>query len=209
MVNSPEDICNLAVGMLGNFNTINSIESPVSDKETVLSLWYPITRQALLKEIKPNFALKNKLVSKQSEDGNHRYTYAYEYPSDCLQVLGIGDLDEKVNDYVINANSNSIPRIYSNEDYTGGLKLRYVADVTEVSLFSPEFKILLARVLSGNVAPQITQDMDKVKMAMEIAKTAKLSAAGLNVQENRPVRIETSKFRQSRTSDVSTGREKK
>ena len=196
----------MALGFLGNYETISSLESPVSDKEIVFSLWYDVSRQALLKEVKPNFACKRKYVASVdiSIPDEFGYQAAYEYPSDCLKVLGLGDIDEKYNDYTVEAGY-----IYTDETYENGLPLRYIADVEIVTEFTPEFKILLAMYLAANTGLQITQDPNKAKMAFELYSANKISVASLSTQENKPVRIENSKFLQSKITDVSNKKYKR
>ena len=84
----------------------------------------------------PNFAIARKRVARIVETPPYPFGYSYEYPSDCLKVLGIGAVEDKRNNYTVENN-----RIYTDVLYEDGLPLRYIKDFTDVSLMSPEFKI--------------------------------------------------------------------
>ena len=192
-INSKNELCNLAVGRLGNFPSVNNIDTPQSDPEIVCALWYDISRQSFLKLAMPNFAIARKRVAQVVETVPYPFTYAYEYPNDCLKVLGIGAVEDKKNNYTVENN-----RIYTDELYEDGLPLRYIKDIEDVTKMSPEFKIEFSWYMAGNIALEITQDLNKVKMIEELLPSKLSCLSGLNAQENMPIRISRSRFRQSR-----------
>ena len=202
-INSPEDLCNLSLSHLGNYGSIASITTPVEAKEVILSLWYDISRQALLKLTMPNFALARVLVSELVETIPFGYDNVFEYPSDCLKVLGLGDVDERA-DFVYSVEAHPDGTglaIYTDDDWDDGMELRYIKDVTLVTAMSPEFKLLLSWYLASNVALPITQDSAK-KAAIEKIMSSKMSElSGMNASENRPIRISNSRFRAARYGD--------
>lgn len=197
--NSKSDICNLALSHLGNYGTVSDIDTPTNDKEITFSIWYDITREMLLKMTIPNFALKRRRVAKITESDieiAQRFGFAnvYEYPNDCLRLLGIGNVDEKTNDYAVEGN-----RIYTDLDYTEtGLPIRFIVNVKDVSLMSVEFKMDLSWMLASNVVLDITQSTEKQLFIEKILPTKLSSSSAMNAQENRPIRINRSKFRESR-----------
>lgn len=198
-VNSKVDICNMALGHLGNYGTISNIDTPTNDKETTFALWYDICRQNFLKTVMPNFCLARKIVAQVvaaapfgSELG---YQYAYEYPSDCLKLLGVGELREKENNYSVEGNL-----IWTSEEYTTGLPIRYIKDVTDVTKFSPEFKMGLSLFLAQNVALDITQDVNKANSLLKMIPEKMAIISGLNAQENPPIRISRSRFHEARAT---------
>lgn len=199
-ITSKNELCNLAVGRLGNYGTINDIDQPKTDKEIVCALWYDISRQAFLKMAMPNFAIARKRVSQVSGiTVPYPFAYAYEYPSDCLKVLGIGAVEDKKNDYTVEGN-----RIYTDVLYEDGLPLRYIKDITDVTAMSPEFKIGFSWYMAGNIALEITQDLNKVKLIEQLLPQKLSELSGLNAQENRPIRISNSRFKQARISGRAT-----
>jgi len=194
-ITSKVQICNMALGHLGNYGTVQDIDSPVNDKEITFALWYDVTRKAALRFAIPNFAMARRIVAKKATTPDFGYAYEYEYPSDCVRVLGFGDIAEKDMDYSIEGNT-----IMMDTDFTTGLKLRFIKDFEDVSLMSADFQILFSWMLAGNTALSITQKQ-ATATRIENALPAKISQlSGINAQENPPIRISTSKFKQARYS---------
>lgn len=210
-INTPEDIANLSLSHLGNYGSVSNITTPVDAKELILALWYDITRQSLLKLVMPNFSLARKLVSELVETIPFGYDNVFEYPSDCLKILGLGDVDHRADFiYSVEAHpSGTGLAVYTDDDWEDGMELRYIKDVTLVTAMSPEFKMLFSWYLSANVALPITQDISK-KVAIEKLLPAKMSElSAMNAQENRPVRLSNSRFRAARFTDLARNQEKK
>lgn len=195
-VTSKVQICNLANSGVGNRNTIMNIDTPKTDKEFVFAQWYDPIRQLCLKTLMPNFALDRVVVSTKTVPTAYAnsYTAALEYPNDCLKLLGLGDIDF-TDDKKPTVEGNTI---YTNLDVTSGGYLRIVKDITDVTMFTPEFVIYFASELGKRTALAITQDPTKKKMAMADAAVDAMNTTALNAQENKPVRRSVSRFRAAR-----------
>jgi len=203
-IDSKVELCNMTIGLLGNYGTIENIDTPTNDKEITCSLWYDISMQVFLKTIMPNFAISRKRIAQVSEDIPYPFTYGYEYPSDCLKVLGIGAIEDKTNDYTVNNN-----RIYTDVLYEDGLPLRYIKNFTDVSLMSPEFKMGFAWFFAANIAMEVTQDMQKANRFEKLLPSKLSAISGVNAQENLPIRISKSKFKESRYSGFASSDNKR
>lgn len=195
-MNSPEQICNLAYSRLGGKESINSLDNPQTAVERVFAIWYDICRQFMLKKLMPNFALGRKVVAQLDEAPAFGYAYAYEYPKDCLKLLGIGEVQDKENNYSVEGN-----QILTDEEYDAGMEVRYIKDETDVTKFSAEFIMALSAELGEKVSLQLTQDPDKLTALNTLKRSDQAEASALNGQENRPIRINRSKFKQARTAD--------
>ena len=205
-INSKIDICNLALGHLGNYGSIADIDNPALDKEVIFALWYDITRENLLKAMMPNFALSRRLVSELVTEIAFGYEHAFEYPSDCLKVLGLGNVDQRA-EYKYSIEGN---KVYTDDEWSDGMQLRFIKNITDVGMMSAEFKMALSLQLAANVCLPITQDVNKKKALEAQAVLKNMEASSLNAQENRPIRISKSKFMASRyNSTLSTDSEKK
>lgn len=192
-INSKNDICNMTLSHLGNYGTVSDIDTPQNNKEIVFALWYDITRKATLALLMPNFALARKRVSRAVLTPVFGYKYAYEYPLDCVKLLGINNLDEKEYDYSKEGNY-----IWTDELYEDGMPIRYVKNITDVTAMTDEFKIELALELVPHVALPITQDAQKSDMIIRQLPALRASLSAINAQENKPIRISHSKFKQAR-----------
>jgi hypothetical protein len=203
-INSKSDICNLALNGLGNFETISDIDTPTNDKERVFSLWYDVCRQFTLKLQMPNFALARQAVALKGTSPVFGYQYAYDLPTNCLKVLGIDEVKRKRNNYSVEGNA-----IQSDDSFPNGMPVRYIMDITDVNQFSPEYIILLADYLAAYTCLPITQDAGKAKALLD-ALPAKINiASGLNAQENMPIRINRSRYRDARFNGYPVETDKK
>ncbi len=208
-ITSKIDLCNLALGQLGNYGTISSIDTPTNDKERTYALWYDICRQFVLKLLMPNFALTRLYVSQLAETPVFGYSYFYEYPVTALKVLGVGNVEDKENNYNIERTPSAIKAISHDTDYTAGMPIRIIIDVANINEWSPEAKLLLSQYLAAYTALPITQDPQKSAKLISELPAAMSIASGLNAQENRPVRISNSRFKAARFNNAPTNSSKK
>jgi len=204
-INSKVELCNMALQHLGNYGSVNNIDTPSSDKEKTFALWYDVARQTLLKTLMPNFALARKIVSQSMLPSTFGYKYAYEYPNDCLKLLGVGNIYEKLSNR-ISVEGN---KIYSDEDYADGMEIRYIKDVTDVNTMSSEFKVTFALYLGEKVALPITQDINKKKLLASMLPADMANLSALNAQENPPIRRSESRFRAARSYQPAMNKGKK
>lgn len=203
--NSENELCGLGLSRLGNNGSVGDITTPVTDIDIAFALFYNIERQFSLTKMMPNFALRRRLVAKDTSAYiAFGYAYAYEYPVDCLKVLGIGLISERENNYVIESDENGVRKIYTDEDYPDGLPLRFIYDETNVSRFTADFVVTFSYNLASAVAMHVTQNLDSAALAETMRKTAMLASGAINSQENRPVRVSTSRFKQSRYADITS-----
>jgi len=199
-INSKVDLCNMAQGLLGNFDSsIMDIDNPTTSAEDVYALWYDISRQTFLKLTMPNFSIGRKVVAQIAGSPPYPFTYQYEYPKDCLKLQGIGAVEDKVNNYTVEDN-----RIYTDILYEDGMPIRYIKDVTDVTSMSPEFKMVFAMFLATQTVMEITQDSSKLNMLINLLPERMSTLSGVNAQENMPIRISRSKFKESRRTGFAT-----
>lgn len=192
-ITSKVEICNMALTQLGNFGSVEDIDSPSQGPETTFALWYDVIRQYLLKITIPNFAMERRVVAQLAFTPPFGNGFAYEYPKDCLKVLGFGNIDEKTFEFSVEGN-----RILINEEFTEGLNLRFIRDIEDVTQFGPEFKLLLSKVLAAHVALDITQDLKKAQQLKSELPPGMSELSGMNAQENPPIRKSVSKFKQAK-----------
>lgn len=196
MVSSKNEICNMGLSLQGNYGTVTDIDTPRNDKEKAYAKWYPTCLDMALKLVMPNFALAREIVAQDLTTPAFGYAYRYAKPSGCLKVLGIGNVDEKQNNYAVEGQW-----IISDEDYEDGMEVRYIQRITDVAQYTPEFVLMFAKHLAAYTAMEVTQDAGKAKLFMDALPTEMSIASGLNAQENRPTRISNSRFKGARYVD--------
>jgi hypothetical protein len=192
-ITSKIDICNMTLSLLGNSSTVADIDTPTEPKETTFAIWYDVARKYLLRTYAPNFAKKTDSFAQIVDAGNTRYSYGYQIPKKCLLVLGVGTIPEKRNNYSVEGGI-----LYSNEDYTDGVPVRYIEDIEDITKWPPEAQIFLAWVIAKYVVWPITQDSTKVQLIARELPAQASEFTSVNTIENKPVLISNSLFEASR-----------
>ena len=183
------DICNLALARLGDKRDIENIDNPTNQPEKVFAKWYDISRRAALRTMMPSFARTRKLWAKAEYTPEFGYAFAYKYRQDCLKVLGIGNLNEPINDYAVEEGY-----VLTNQNYENGLPVRYVKDVTDINKFDDAFVELFSLMLAYNVAPELTESRAIVQHLEQIIPIKTAQVIAVDSQENKPIIVKTSRL---------------
>lgn len=194
------DIANLALDHLGQ-DSVSTLENPTETNAIIAARWYDQTRRGLLREYVWNFAKKRRVITRTGTPA-FDFEDAYLLPTDFLRFLSIGgDIEQdQIFDYDIEGRN-----IILNNGGTSSLKLRYIADITDVTKFDPLFVEILALKLALNMSYKITLKKGVVqqvnqKLALELPK-----AVTIDGQERPPRRIERSVWRKKRLDGRYTG----
>lgn len=179
---SEVDICNLALGHLGDVATVASLDPPEGSAQAEhCARFYPIARDSLLEMHTWGFATK-RIQLAQLGNGWPEWTYSYAQPSDALNIIAVLPPDA-TDDYSapamswgqygtglpISAGGSYVPQAFSCEVDGDGNEviltdqvnavLRYSAKVTDTTSFSPLFTVALTWHLASMLAgPMIKGD---------------------------------------------------
>lgn len=175
---SEVDICNLALGHLGDTATVASISPPEGSAQAEhCARFYPIARDALLEMHPWGFATRRKTLALLATDLWPEWKYTYAEPSDAVNLLAILP-PTAADDYSVqtqllyNINGAPIPMAgqyqpqpFSSETLDDGTQviftnqedamLRYTALVTDPTKFSPLFTVSLSWLLASYLAGPI------------------------------------------------------
>jgi len=176
-VTSAVDICNLALGHLGDVANVSSISPPDGSAQAAhCARFYPIARDTLLEQHPWNFAMRRSALATVSGT-IPEWDYVYAAPADLLTIVAIQG-NENEDDYStryaptdtaittpVIAAGQYVPRRYTVELDDFGNKvirtdqdfavIRYVAKVTDTTKFSPTFVMALSWHLAGMLAGPI------------------------------------------------------
>jgi len=176
MATSEAEICNLALARLGQGEFITSLDQANKAAE-VCKLYYPTTRDALLRQHKWNFATKRQTLALASTP-NWKYTYAFQLPNDCLKVI------ETENDkYVDSKWDVEEDKIVTNDS---SCKIEYIARVTDVSKFDSLFVDLVACRLAAEISPHLTKNSALTERLWKIYEAKIAEARTMDGQEGGP-----------------------
>ena len=197
---SAVDICNLALGHLGDEATVSSIDPPEGSAQAEhCARFYPIARDAALEAHNWNFATTR--VSLPEVDMRWTtWAYCYILPTDCVKVISVLPPDA-LDDYssgsdrsaaqlgyagarLVGAGVRYTPQEYSIETDDSGRRLlytnqaaailRYVRRIEDTTQFSPLFVDALSRLLASYLAGPVIKGTEGVQAAQ-----AQLSAYGM------------------------------
>lgn len=207
------EICNLALGHLGDSATVSSIDPPEGSAQAEhCARFYPIARDSLLEMHDWGFATTRALGAAVTFPFTE-WAYAYAYPTDALRILAVLP-PTATDDYVAAYPSvdpyshNSLPnqiagvtsQVYATEtDDAGrqviltnqpGAVIRYTRKIIDTGRFSPLFVDTLARFLASMLAGPVlkgdsgvAQGKAQLQLATAMLVRATQSAANQQRQD--------------------------
>lgn len=180
-MSSAVDICNLALGHLGDNATVSSIDPPEGSAQAEhCKRFYPIALNSLLEMHYWNFSMK-RVTLPQVQNTWPEWQYAYAIPGDCLNAISVLPPDA-ADDYSTKFSPTDTPAFAHNyspmiaagryvpQPYTIELNeanqqviltnqanavLRYTKYVTDTTTFSPLFVMTLSWHLASMLAGPI------------------------------------------------------
>lgn len=176
-------ICNLALARLGDSATVASLDPPEGSAQAEhCARFYPVARDSLLEMHAWRFATRRERLAKLATD-TWNWAYAYAEPNGALKLLAVlpesASSDAETQGYESESDTNGAAIILTNQE---GATLRYVACVTDTTVFSPLFVDALAWLLASYLAgPVIKGDagatmaracMQSFLIALSNAKTS-------------------------------------
>jgi hypothetical protein len=148
------DICNTALGYLGDDATVAAIDPPEgSPQADHCARLYPIARDSALEQHAWGFATARGPLTSLTETVTG-WSYVYSAPSDMLKpqaVLYDGwtkDADDPI-EFTVEIDDNGQTRILTNIEVT---TLRYTRKIVDTGKFSPLFVDALAWMLASKLA---------------------------------------------------------
>lgn len=159
---SEVEICNLALAHLGDAATVASLDPPEGSAQAEhCARFYPIARDSLLETHPWKFATRRAALAQLTNPWT-QWVYAYAKPADCLRMLAVISPTAS-NDHM--ESGTLVPQPYTveiNEDLAEVILtnqedavLRYVAQVTDTTAFSPLFTMTLSWHLASMLAGPI------------------------------------------------------
>jgi hypothetical protein len=182
------DIANAALIKLGE-KTILSLTDDNKPARTLNAMFVRI-RQSELRAHNWSFSIKRAQLAAQATTPLD-YAYAYRPPADNLKLVQVGDFypEADLSDYVA---SDGAGYAYENglilTDLSAPLKLRYIADIDDPTLFDANFVEAFACKLAMEAAEPLSASTAKRQLAFDEYKYAVATALRSNAIEKPPVK---------------------
>lgn len=155
-MSSQVEIYNLALGNIGNSQTIASLEER-SKERIVCSQFWEIARDTVLAEFDWPFATRYESLA-LIDDTTSPWLYTYQYPTDCLRAMyltvpGMLQPDEKYQPEYQTAYGDSGQVVLTNQPQA---VLAYVMRVQDTGRYPSLFVMALSWKLAGLIAMPMT-----------------------------------------------------
>jgi hypothetical protein len=149
MAQSTVDLCNKALQRVGAASIMSLTDN--SREARACAKAYDICRRDELRKHVWNFAISRAALAADTASPPFDKAYRYALPADCLRVLLPGGMPV---DWILEGRS-----ILSSS--AGPLNLRYVADVTDCTMFDACFYTTLAISVATDICEPLTQSNSK------------------------------------------------
>lgn len=185
---SEVDICNLALGNLGDDATVASLDPPEGSAQADhCARFYPLARDLMLDAHRWGFSTRRASLALLSAAPPSAWLYAYALPGDALNLISVLAPDAPDDNsaampvfstygcapinqpgiytpqpFVTETAADGTPVLYTNQ---ANAVLRYTARVTDPSLFPPTFVQGLAMRLASMLAGPVLKGDDGIKAA--------------------------------------------
>lgn len=181
---SEVDICNLALGHLGDRATVSSINPPEGSAQAEhCQRFYPIARDLVLESHEWGFATKRANLALLTDTPPPGFLYVYQQPTDCRSIIDLIDpnmptfypIDERCGHwqddsftlgavpYEAEARSDGTLVIYTNLE---NAIIRYTASITDTTKFGALVTDTIAWLLAAYLAGPVI----KGDQSMTVAK---------------------------------------
>lgn len=141
------EIWNMALGYLKAGTVSSTTDNSVQAR--ALAVYADETRQEVLRDTAPPFAVKVATLTESSDSNYTQYSYIYDLPSDYLRVIEILDSAYYRYDAYYYVDGS---HIYMN--YTPGI-IRYVYDNSTTAEWDADFTEAYALYLAAKAAPKL------------------------------------------------------
>lgn len=167
---SEVEIANVALTLLGE-SRIASIDDDVKAAREVKAI-FDINRDALLAGYSWSFATARAQLPALAAAPDFGYSYQYQLPQDplCLRIIQVNDVFPGLDlvDYRgASTEEFQIEGRYLLTDWTAPLKLRYIRQVVDTAIWSPNFVKAFAAYLAADLAEPLTQSDTKRERALQ------------------------------------------
>lgn len=155
---SAVSIANRALQILGA-GTITALTDD-TERARVLNVAYEPVRDAELGRRRWRFAIKRDSLAALATTPDSDYLYEFQYPGDCLKIIEGGDIRSMADLTDYRSGASAIVSVEGRKiltNLTAPLAIRYLARITDVSLFSAPFCEALSARLAYECCSRITE----------------------------------------------------
>ena len=186
MATSKVELCNRALTLCGARRITSLTES--SEPAAILNEEYDNSRRELLVGHPWNFALKRIALGLDVTTPAFGFSYRFQLPSDCLRVIStsyVGYTEFQIEGRYLLSNESEA-------------SIRYISDITDISMFSKPFEVALAYMLADLICFKISGNAALADRINKAATQKLREARSYDAQEGSAPMTENNIFRDVR-----------
>lgn len=181
---SDVDIVNRALQILGSepIQALNEVKTSAR----AMTIAYPAVRDAELTRHRWKFSIKRAALAASPTVPSSDFGKQYTVPNDFLRLISGGSLGSYPDCRDFRATSNALYSLEGRSIMTNlgaPLYIRYIARITDTSMYDPAFTESLAARLAEETCERITQSDTKIQICQQRAKRALNEARTANALE--------------------------
>ncbi len=184
MATSDVSICNRALQHLGASAIISLDDNNVRGR--AMNTAFEPVRDAELRRRRWRFSIKRTSLPALSDAPDSGYAYQFQVPNDYLRLIEGGDIRSlpDLSDYrSLSSETFSLENGKILTDLAAPLSIRYIARITDASLFDAAFVEALSARLAYETCEQITESSQKKNDCLTAYRLAIREAVGANALE--------------------------
>ena len=183
MSTSNTTIANLALAFMREPALLGTLDGDNDPRADALNRIWVIARQDTITDVRPSFAKKQVLLTRDATAPTFEYDFGYILPTDYLFILKFnGITGRKASEQFVRMARN----LLTNADT---VSLTYVADETNTSYYDTKFEIAFAYKLAYMAAPQIRGNEAEVEYMRKEYDRAKSEAAKFSYSQQKLERV--------------------
>ena len=177
-------ICNMALMRVGHDKlTQAQLTADAIRAAQLVNTHYDNCRDSLLRAHPWNFAVKRAALVDTGEAPEFEFAYAFSMPDDCLKILRTDSESEGINAEYRIENQNDVKVLVTDE---GSCEIEYIAQITDVTLFDPQFVDILAQRLAAEICIGLTDNANMTQGLWDVYQSKLREARGVDAQEGTP-----------------------
>ncbi len=153
-------ICNMALGHLGVTREITNLTTDTGEEARVCRLYYNRALEYTLRKAPWPFAIRVVAPSLVDEDPTIEWAFSYRYPTNAVLIRRIPtgtrnpSLSGRVEFDIIGDDSG---RLILCDVEEADMEIEYVKNVTDPSIYSPDFILAFSYLLAFYIAPKLSR----------------------------------------------------
>ena len=191
MATSSVQICNSALVKVGAARIASLSDDTKAAK--ICNEQYDKLRKKLLRSHPWNFAIRRVALADTGVTPIWKYTNEFAIPSDTLRILDT-NLNDQI-EWVVESSVSGARVVLTN---SASMSIQYVKNVTDTTLFPPDFEEALSFLIAADIAYSLTNSRSLARDMFTLYKAEIAEARSFDAQESSLNEVEANEWLDAR-----------